>query len=112
MSAEEITPEERRFVQGSESEMPDLEKNPRESQGGNGASLIKGPSKSVVPSESLLRRAKQFQEKLRGNKKSSIKGTEKGEKKKSKSEKTNHQSKSNDGSRTEQKKIFYAELHP
>ena len=96
MSAEDQTTEERRFVRGSE--IPDREKNPRKSKGGNGASLIKGPSKSVAPSESLLRRAKQFQEKLRGNKKSSIKGTGKGEKKRSKSEKTNPQSKSNDGS--------------
>ena len=98
MSAKEITPKKRRFVRGSE--MPDLEKNPRESQEGNGAALIKGPSESVVPSESLLRRAKQFQEKLRGNKKSSIKSRGKGEKKRYKSEKTNIQSKSNDGSTT------------
>ena len=98
MSAEDITPEKRRFVRGSE--MPDREKNPRESQRDNGAALIKRPSKSFAPSESLLRRAKQFQEKLRGNKKSSIESTGKGEKKrsKSKSKKTNLQSKSNDGS--------------
>ena len=93
MSAEDITSEKRRLVQGSE--MPDREKNPREYQGDNGAALMKGPSKSFAPSESLLKRAKQFQEKLRGKKKSSIERTVNREKKRSKSD---LQSKSNDGS--------------